>query len=74
MIWQKWGRILPNAWRLIGDASRLAFADRGRYIADSDFVSVPVKGLLNKKYLKNSSCTFKSKKSTRNCITWQSII
>ncbi|MEM9638680.1 MAG: gamma-glutamyltransferase, partial [Pseudomonadota bacterium] len=27
--------------RLIGDASRLAFADRGRYMADSDFVPVP---------------------------------
>ncbi len=41
-----------SAWRLIGDASRLAFADRGRYIADSDFVPVPVKGLVEKDYLK----------------------
>ncbi|MRU16382.1 gamma-glutamyltransferase [Roseovarius sp. A21] len=41
----------PEAWRLIGDASRLAFADRGRYMADSDFVPVPVKGLLDKAYL-----------------------
>jgi len=40
-----------QAWRLIGDASRLAFADRGRYIADSDFVPVPVKGLVAKEYL-----------------------
>jgi len=40
-----------EAWRLIGDASRLAFADRGRYMADSDFVPVPVKGLLDKAYL-----------------------
>ena len=40
-----------EAWRLIGDASRLAFADRGRYIADSDFVPVPVKGLLDAGYL-----------------------
>ncbi len=41
----------PRAWRLIGDASRLAFADRGRYIADSDFVPVPVEGLLDPDYL-----------------------
>ncbi|SFO43087.1 gamma-glutamyltranspeptidase / glutathione hydrolase [Roseovarius lutimaris] len=41
----------PEAWRLIGDASRLAFADRGRYLADSDFVPVPVEGLLAKGYL-----------------------
>jgi gamma-glutamyltranspeptidase/glutathione hydrolase len=41
----------PGAWRLIGDASRLAFADRGRYLADSDFVPVPVHGLLDPAYL-----------------------
>lgn len=44
----------PNsaeAWRLIGDASRLAFADRGRYMADSDFVPVPAKGLIDPAYL-----------------------
>lgn len=41
----------PESWRLIGDASRLAFADRGRYMADSDFVPVPVKGLVDPGYL-----------------------
>ncbi|MBC7163868.1 MAG: gamma-glutamyltransferase [Roseovarius sp.] len=40
-----------DAWRLIGDATRLAFADRGRYLADSDFVPVPVTGLLAADYL-----------------------
>ncbi len=40
-----------EAWRLIGDASRLAFADRGRYIADNDYVPVPVTGLLDPGYL-----------------------
>ena len=43
----------PEAWRLIGDASRLAFADRGRYLADSDFVPVPVRGLLDPGYLRD---------------------
>ena len=41
----------PEAWRLIGDASRLAFADRGRYMADSDFVPMPVEGLIDPDYL-----------------------
>lgn len=41
----------PEAWRLIGDASRLAFADRGRYMADSDYVPVPSKGLVDPDYL-----------------------
>ncbi len=40
-----------NVRRLIGDASRLAFADRGRYVADSDYVPVPVQGLLDPTYL-----------------------
>ena len=40
-----------DTWRLIGDASRLAFADRGRYMADSDFVPMPTKGLLDPAYL-----------------------
>ncbi|MBN9887085.1 gamma-glutamyltransferase [Salipiger abyssi] len=43
----------PEAWRLIGDASRLAFADRGRYMADTDFVPVPVKGLVAPEYLRD---------------------
>ncbi|MCT4331880.1 gamma-glutamyltransferase [Paracoccus sp. YLB-12] len=41
----------PESWRLIGDASRLAFADRGRYMADSDFVPVPTEGLVAPDYL-----------------------
>ncbi len=40
-----------NVRRLIGDAARLAFADRGRYVADSDFVPVPVQGMLDPTYL-----------------------
>jgi len=40
-----------EAVHLISEASRLAFADRGVYMADSDFVNVPVEGLLNKGYL-----------------------
>lgn len=41
----------PEAWTLIGDASRLAFADRGRYMADSDFVPMPTEGLVAEDYL-----------------------
>lgn len=40
-----------ESWRLIGDASRLAFADRGRYMADIDYVPMPLEGLLDKDYL-----------------------
>ncbi|MDR6951775.1 gamma-glutamyltranspeptidase/glutathione hydrolase [Ancylobacter sp. 3268] len=43
----------PEAWRLIADASRLAFADRDRYMADQDYVPMPTKGLLAPDYLKS---------------------
>ncbi|CAM4000645.1 Gamma-glutamyltranspeptidase precursor [Vibrio aerogenes CECT 7868] len=47
---KKMGPDSPEAWQIIGDASRLAFADRGRYMADSDFVPMP-EGLLDPAYL-----------------------
>lgn len=40
----------PISWQIIGDATRLAFADRGRYMADSDYVTMPTT-LLDKTYL-----------------------
>ncbi|WP_340109199.1 gamma-glutamyltransferase family protein [Pikeienuella sp. HZG-20] len=40
----------PAAWRLYAEASRLAFADRGLYIADSDFTALP-EGLLDPDYM-----------------------
>jgi len=49
------GSTNPETWRIIGDASRLAFADRSLYLADDDFIFVPVEGLLSKKYLKDRS-------------------
>ncbi|MCH2164479.1 MAG: gamma-glutamyltransferase [Marinovum sp.] len=45
----------PEAWRLIGDASRLAFADRGRYMADQDYVPMPLTGLTAPAYLDSRS-------------------
>ncbi|WP_435234982.1 gamma-glutamyltransferase [Psychromonas sp. PT13] len=47
---KKMGPDSAEAWQIIGDASRLAFADRGRYMADSDFVPMP-EGLLDPEYL-----------------------
>ena len=38
-------------WHLFAEASKLAYADRGQYLADSDFVPVPVAGLLDAGYL-----------------------
>ena len=40
-----------DAAHLIGEAGRLAFADRNAHVADPDFVSVPVRGLTDPGYL-----------------------
>jgi gamma-glutamyltranspeptidase / glutathione hydrolase len=38
------------------EASRLAFADRGRYIGDADFVDVPQRQLLSDRYARQRAC------------------
>ncbi|UOO81954.1 gamma-glutamyltransferase [Uruburuella testudinis] len=41
-----------QSWRWLGDASRVAFADRDYYVGDPDFVDVPVRPMLDPAYLK----------------------
>ena len=38
-------------WHLFAESQRLAYADRERYLADADFISVPVAGLTDPDYL-----------------------
>ena len=45
----------PQTWQLFLEAQRLAYADRELYAADSDFVDVPVEGLLDDAYLASRS-------------------
>ncbi len=45
--------LAPEAIHLFAQAGRLAFADRNRYLADTDFVPVPTVGLLAPAYLKS---------------------
>ncbi|WP_246849599.1 gamma-glutamyltransferase [Rubellimicrobium arenae] len=41
----------PEAVHWFSEAGRLAFADRARYLGDPDFVSVPLRGLLDDGYI-----------------------
>lgn len=41
----------PASAHLVAEAGRLAFADRNLYLADTDFVPAPLKGLLDPSYL-----------------------
>ena len=52
-----------QAVHLVSEAERLAFADRGRYVADDRFVDVPVKGLLDRGYIASRSATIRPEKS-----------
>ncbi len=45
----------PVAWHLFAEASRLAYADRDAYLADPDYVRVPVAGLIDPTYLDRRS-------------------
>lgn len=45
------GRDNPGSWHLIAEAMRLAYADRDKWLADADFVAVPVTGLIDPAYL-----------------------
>jgi gamma-glutamyltranspeptidase/glutathione hydrolase len=49
------GRNSPVAWHLLAESERLAYADRDAYIADPGFVSVPIAGLLDDKYIASRS-------------------
>jgi gamma-glutamyltranspeptidase/glutathione hydrolase len=48
---QGFGFGATNTLNVMADAMRLAFADRGVWMADADFVPVPTKGLINDTYL-----------------------
>ncbi|TSA12274.1 MAG: gamma-glutamyltransferase [Betaproteobacteria bacterium] len=52
-----------RATHLIVEAERLAYADRERYLADADFVPVPVAGLLAPEYLAARAAQVKADRS-----------
>ena len=45
----------PTTWHLIAESERLAYADRDKYLADEDFVHVPLAGLIDAAYLARRS-------------------
>lgn len=58
----------PVTWHLFAESQRLAYADREIYLADSDYVPVPVEGLIDPKYIASRSALI-SPDSTMTTVT-----
>lgn len=43
----------PANWTLLAEALRITYADNNQFIADDDFVDVPIKGLMSEAYIKD---------------------
>lgn len=52
-----------DAVHLLAEAGRLAFADRNAYVADSDFVEVPISRLLDETYLRKRAALVQRSRS-----------
>ncbi|MFT4091497.1 MAG: gamma-glutamyltransferase [Asticcacaulis sp.] len=68
----------PRGWQIIIEAQRLMYADRDQYMADPEFVSVPLKGLLDPAYVSIRAATITPNKASptptygqpSNAIAW----
>ena len=43
----------PANWTLLAEALRITYADNNQFIADDEFVDVPIKGLMSEAYIKD---------------------
>jgi gamma-glutamyltranspeptidase/glutathione hydrolase len=55
----------PEGIQIFGEAMRLAFADRNRFLADTDFVTVPLKEMLAPAYLVRRARTMDFSNATK---------
>jgi gamma-glutamyltranspeptidase/glutathione hydrolase len=51
-------------YHLMAEAMRRAFADRAEYMGDADFVSVPVKGMIDKSYADRQRSTIRADRAS----------
>ena len=56
----------PEYLHLFSEAYKLAYADRAKYMGDTDYTPVPLKGLTSKKYAKDLSKKIDMKKSKKS--------
>ena len=57
------GHNTAESIHLMAESMKLAYADRSQYLGDSDFVSVPIKGMTSKKYAETLRPSINRKKT-----------
>lgn len=58
----------PESIHLVSSAMEMAFADRAKFLGDSDFVKVPMKGLISKDYANDLAGKIKENAFAKNDI------
>ena len=61
---QKFEASSSDRYHLMAEAMRRAFADRAEYMGDTDFVKVPIAGLIDKSYAKTLRTTIKTDRAS----------
>ncbi len=61
-----WGHNTTDTLSVVIEALRLAYADRGKYDGDSDFVNMPMKGMLDPAYIAARSALIDPAKADPN--------
>ncbi|MEM6474550.1 MAG: gamma-glutamyltransferase [Pseudomonadota bacterium] len=56
----------PEFWHLFLESQRVAYADRALYMGDSDFVSVPVAGMIDRDYIASRSALIDPDKAIKD--------
>ncbi len=64
----QYGHMSAESVHLMVEAKKLAFADREAYMADPNFVDVPIEGLLNPEYLAERSALIDIERAAENVI------
>ena len=61
---QKWGWNATNTTQVMIEAERRVYADRAKWMGDTDFIDVPIDKLISHEYLKTRWADFDSTKAT----------
>jgi gamma-glutamyltranspeptidase/glutathione hydrolase len=63
---QKWGWNSVNTAQVMIEAERRVYADRAKWMGDTDFIDVPIDKLISQEYLKTRWADFDSTKATNS--------